>query len=81
MKRTPEQVLGSMDRLAADLTLSGMRGYARRLRRVRTEIADLFGKSAKPIPRKMKLSAPTHDRYGDMPVLEVDDGTGRWRDI
>jgi hypothetical protein len=41
MKRTPEQILHSMDNLAADLMRSGLFGYARRLRGMRTEISRL----------------------------------------
>lgn len=55
MKRTPAQILRSMDRLAEDLTTSGMYGYARRLRRARTEMKN-FVFSEQGIPRKIKLS-------------------------
>jgi len=51
MKRSQEQVLRSMDRLSANLTRSGLLGYAKRLRGMRTEIAG-FGISEKSDPRK-----------------------------
>ena len=38
MRRTPEQILRSMDEIARDITVSGLLGQARRLRRFRTEM-------------------------------------------
>lgn len=46
MKRRARHVLSSMDGLATDLTMSGHLGYARRLRRYRTEITGLLMASA-----------------------------------
>jgi hypothetical protein len=40
--RTPGQVLHSLDNLIADLMRSGLGGYAKRLRKTRTQIANLL---------------------------------------
>lgn len=65
MKRTREQklqtALRALDRLAADLTLSGMCGYARRLRGARTSVTN-FVYSEKSIPQKVKLSRANQRR-------------------
>lgn len=55
-KRTPEQLLGALDRMAEDLTVMGLRTKARMLRSIRTEMTN-FVYSEKRIPRKSKLSA------------------------
>lgn len=55
MKRTPDQILRSMDDIAADLVISGLRGQAKRLRRFRTEMTH-FVLSENKVPRKIKLS-------------------------
>lgn len=63
-KRTPAQVLRSLDSLASDLVLSGMRAKAKRLRRYRTEIAG-FLNIGKLGPRKIQLSAAARRHISD----------------
>lgn len=58
MRRTPEQVFRSMDAIARDLTVAGLLGQARRLRRLRTEMRN-FVYSEKLVPRKIKRRSKT----------------------
>jgi hypothetical protein len=53
-----------MDTLAEEITTSGLFGYARRLRRMRTEIAGLLNLE-KSGPRKIKRRGVFEDLLGD----------------
>lgn len=55
-ERTPEQVLHCLDLLTTDLRISGMGGYARRLRRYRNYVAGMHNLE-KLGPRKITKSA------------------------
>ena len=50
MKRKARHVLKSLDGLAADLITSGLPGYAKRVRRYRTEITGLLNAPHIPDP-------------------------------
>lgn len=79
MKRTREQrlqtALLALDRLAADLTRSGLRGYARRLRGARTSVTN-FVYSEKSIPQKVKLSRANQRRVEGLGLERIIDMVG-----